>query len=78
MLTHPVGMASAGAALAESARLFLQSQDLSDDTAALGLVCLTAKVQKLMGPPDDRNDRAGCGAFGQLVVLHLFNQVVGQ
>jgi hypothetical protein len=73
VLTDTVGMASPGATVTESARLFLQSQDLSNDATALWLVWLTAKVEQLMGPPDDWNYRAGSVAFGKLVVLQLFN-----
>jgi hypothetical protein len=78
VLTDTVAMASPGATMVESARLFLQSKNLGNDAAALWLVCLTAKIEQLMGPPDDWNYRPGSVAFGKLVVLQLFNQMADQ
>ena len=66
-------MTSPGTTVTKRAGLSLQGQDLSNDAAALWLVYLTAKVEELMGPPDDWDYRAGSVAFGKLVVLQLFN-----
>src|SRR6476469_5938907 len=71
-------MASPGATVTKRAGLSLQGQDLSNDAAALGLVGLTAEVQQLVGPPDDRNDGAGSIAFRQVVVLQLLDQMPGE